>query len=467
MTNIFAQFAQPVRSIADYQAEDDNRALRREQLAGAQRNNALADLTAQQTRQTMEDQQRSNALIQAAYRSAQPGEGDDALIGRLQLGGDRGSLEYAQKLQEQRGKKAEIDAKTREAQAKALAEVASTVKRFATGVMANPTPQVAMQAIDDMEAMHKQFGLPGNFDAQRKQIAEMTGPDQIRQWAAGHMGSADLVTKKLQLVSNGKVQTPVDMNPITNPAGPAPITMTTTPGEDLTATTSTDNNKRTVGATLAGQRSVAETARLARAQAESHFNTTRNDGKWTYDSERGGQVNTQTGEFRPAVQGGVPIGPKDKQPSEGERNAAGFAARMTEATPLLDKLEKTGRPGYTSAIAGGTPFIGGAMRTAVMTQDQQQYRQAQEDWVRAKLRKESGASIATDEMDKEIATYFPQPGESSPQVIAQKQRARAIATEGMNKAAGRAAYTSAVPPATAAIKPGATIKFNAQGEMVP
>ncbi len=280
MTNIFAQFAQPVRSIADYQAEDDNRALRREQLAGAQRNNALADLTAQQTRQTMEDQQRSNALIQAAYRSAQPGEGDDALIGRLQLGGDRGSLEYAQKLQEQRGKKAEIDAKTREAQAKALTEVASTVKRFATGVMANPTPQVAMQAIADMEAMHKQFGLPGNFDAQRKQIAEMTGPDQIRQWAAGHMGSADLVTKKLQLVNNGKVQTPVDLNPITNPAGPAPITMTTTPGEDLTATTSTENNKRTVGATLAGQRSVAETARLGRVQADTHFNASQDSAKW-------------------------------------------------------------------------------------------------------------------------------------------------------------------------------------------
>lgn len=249
MANIFAQFAQPVRSVMDYQNDADNQALRREQLGAAQRTNALADLTAQQTRQTMGDTQRSNAIIKAAY-AAKPGASDDEIIGALKLTGDRAALEHAAKLEDQRGKRAETDAKTREAQAKALTEVVSTVKRFATGVMANPSPQVAMQAIDDMEAMHKQFGLPGNFDAQRQQIAQMTSPDQIRQWAAGHMGNADLVTKKLQLVSNGKVQTPVDMNPVTNPAGPAPITMTTTPGEDLTATTSTANNKRTVGATL-------------------------------------------------------------------------------------------------------------------------------------------------------------------------------------------------------------------------
>lgn len=267
MANIFAQHAQPVRSVMDYQGDFDAQDMRREQLGAARRTNALADLTAQQTRQTMADAQRTNAIIKAAYGSFQPGVSDDTIIQSLQSSGDRGAIEHAQKLMEQKGKKAEIEAKTREAQAKALTEVAGTVKRYATGVMANPTPQSALQAIDDMEAMHKQFGLPGNFDAQRQQIAQMTSPDQIRQWAAGHMGNADLVTKKLQLVSNGKVQTAVDMNPVTNPAGPAPITMTTTPGEDLSAQTSVENNKRTVAASLANASALRDQAQATRDAA--------------------------------------------------------------------------------------------------------------------------------------------------------------------------------------------------------
>ena len=127
-----------------------------------------------------------------------------------------------------------------------------------------------------------------------------------------------------------------------------------------------------------------------------------------------------------------------------ERNAAGFATRMTEATKLLDQLESVGRPGYGVAIASGIPMIGGAARTAVSSPEQQQYRQAQEDWVRAKLRKESGAAIGIDEMDNEIKTYFPQPGEPDG-VREQKRRARAIATEGMVRASGKAAYQTEVP----------------------
>ena len=117
---------------------------------------------------------------------------------------------------------------------------------------------------------------------------------------------------------------------------------------------------------------------------------------------------------------------------------------MTEATKLLDQLESVGRPGYGVAIASGIPMIGGAARTAVSSPEQQQYRQAQEDWVRAKLRKESGAAIGIDEMDNEIKTYFPQPGEPDG-VREQKRRARAIATEGMVRASGKAAYQTEVP----------------------
>ena len=67
----------------------------------------------------------------------------------------------------------------------------------------------------------------------------------------------------------------------------------------------------------------------------------------------------------------------------------------------------------------------------------QQYRQAADDWIRAKLRRESGAVIGKDEMDKEYEIYFPRIGDSQ-EVIDQKIRAREEAERSMKTASGRA-----------------------------
>lgn len=260
MANIFAEFAQPVRSIEDYQNDYYRQALVKGQLAGQTRVNALADLTAYQTRQTMADSQRSNAIIKAAY-GAQPADaGPDAIIKTLQKSGDRGALEHAAKLQDQQGKQAETVAKTREAQAKAMSEISGSVKRMATGLMSNPTQESAIAMVSNIEALHKHFGIPVNFDSERQQIMAMTSPDQVRKYAAGEMGDANLMLAKLTAHNNGKVTTFTDTNPITNPAGPAPITMTTTPESDQTAATA-----------LAGQRRVAASAAAGRAQSDRHF----------------------------------------------------------------------------------------------------------------------------------------------------------------------------------------------------
>jgi hypothetical protein len=74
----------------------------------------------------------------------------------------------------------------------------------------------------------------------------------------------------------------------------------------------------------------------------------------------------------------------------------------------------------------------------------QQYDQAAQDWIRAKLRKESGAAIGADEMKQEYATYFPMVGDT-PEKIAQKAEARRVVTLGMGKSAGKA-YQPYVPP---------------------
>lgn len=174
--------------------------------------------------------------------------------------------------------------------------------------------------------------------------------------------------------------------------------------------------------------------------AQDRLNFDKQQPKGQYDAERGVLIDPRTGQAKPVTMGGKPLGPKDKASTvtEGERNAGGYLLRMTEATKLLDKFEKTGTASYGSEFAGAVPFVGGMTRRAVMSDDQQQYRQAQEDWVRAKLRKESGASIPPDEMDREIEAYFPMPGEGK-KLIAQKRQSRAVANTAMQQSAGRAA----------------------------
>lgn len=141
----------------------------------------------------------------------------------------------------------------------------------------------------------------------------------------------------------------------------------------------------------------------------------------------------------------IPGGPADKAAtvSEGERNASGFAERMIEAdriaAEIAGKDAGAQKPGFIEQLAGNG-MIGNTSRSPA----RQQYRQAQEDWVRAKLRKESGAAIGAEEMEREISMYFPQIGDS-PEVIAQKSRARATANQAMLKSSGRAAPKPAAP----------------------
>ena len=149
--------------------------------------------------------------------------------------------------------------------------------------------------------------------------------------------------------------------------------------------------------------------------------------------------------------GGQPLRGAGSAPTEGQSNAAGFAQRMELAEGIINQLPAGSQPGAGTRIAEAVPFVGGALARSGQSPATQQYDQAAQDWIRAKLRKESGAAIGVDEMKQEYATYFPMVGDT-PEKIAQKAEARRVVTLGMGKSAGRA-YQPYVPPEAPAAAP--------------
>ena len=151
--------------------------------------------------------------------------------------------------------------------------------------------------------------------------------------------------------------------------------------------------------------------------------------------------------------GGEPLkGTAPPKPTESEQNAAGFAQRMERADTIANSLVGQ-QPGVGSSIAGSIPFVGGMAKRLVQPGQTQQFEQAANDWIRAKLRKESGAAIGKDEMDSEFRTYFPMVGDTAA-VITQKAEARRIATDAMRLNAG-GQYRPYVPSSTPAAGGGA------------
>ena len=127
---------------------------------------------------------------------------------------------------------------------------------------------------------------------------------------------------------------------------------------------------------------------------------------------------------------------KTEKPTDSERATMGYLSRMQAAEKLI-REHKKGIPTEETSLSGAIPFVGDYIQRKVMTPEQQMYKQAADDWIRAKLRKESGAVISDQEMEGEYRTYFPQPGDT-PEVIAQKAAARKQAEEQMKMMAGPA-----------------------------
>lgn len=155
-----------------------------------------------------------------------------------------------------------------------------------------------------------------------------------------------------------------------------------------------------------------------------------------------GSAAPATGATAPASPAGLSMTPlPNAQPKPSKFNndqnlAAGFADRMSKAEESMGAV--LGKGYDPTGLWDRTMVSGYVPLGNMMTSTQGQlFRQAQEDWVRAKLRKESGAAIGEGEMDREISAYFPRAGDSK-EVMEQKRRARQTATDAMKFSSGGA-----------------------------
>ena len=150
-----------------------------------------------------------------------------------------------------------------------------------------------------------------------------------------------------------------------------------------------------------------------------------------YDQARIDKITVEVEKIKAETQA-LKANPPGKKLSDAQAKASGFFNRMESAQSEIDKVLKASPEFEVQSVWEAGPA---AISNMFATKEFQQYKQAADDWIRAKLRRESGAVIGEDEMDKEYSTYFPVFGDSDA-VIEQKKRARKVAEEGMKLSAG-------------------------------
>jgi len=138
---------------------------------------------------------------------------------------------------------------------------------------------------------------------------------------------------------------------------------------------------------------------------------------------------------------GQPI-TKAGKPTEAETNAAGFAARMVAANDITSKLSTGAQPKFGEAALSVIPLIGDKIPEVIpqgiggLSAERRQYLQAANNFIRANLRKESGAAIGADEWKQEFINYFPQYNDDA-QTIKNKEMFRNILTQNMKASGGK------------------------------
>ena len=162
-----------------------------------------------------------------------------------------------------------------------------------------------------------------------------------------------------------------------------------------------------------------------------------------YDPYTGEEVSRQPGAGTAPGRGGIE-----------QAKAAGFHLRMRESDSKINVLgdyvpSATELVTIQKIVSGeGGPLTMAALNSS-LSPEARRYAQYVNDWIRAKLRAESGAVIGVDEFIGDFLTYMPMPGDDA-ETLKEKRSARKVALRAMGLAAGGAMVRDAAPAPTAA-----------------
>lgn len=442
--NVFAAFAQPVKSVQDY---DDEREARK----AMQTRNALQALTLQQTNDQFQQATKKRNALEQVMATLRPGATDDERADAF--ASNPYTMDVADQLRKSslERRKAEADigkvgadtAKTQfgtseDKRKAAIQQVAAlnspdeAIQLLNQQVTAGAIPMQAAQALERMVRSDPKW--------QVRLVLGINDPKEMLAALQPHMQNA-----------GGAL---VNTNPLAGPTGqgaPTAIPITQSADNAATQATSRANNAAQVAATMRGQTLVDARSREANSLQREASAT-------VYDPERGVLINKGTGMARPAAtMDGKPIGGKDKPLNDTQAKALLFGTRMQEAEKAFSRLVGQGvdQRGMLKRTAEGVadlvPFMGdkladtaGTLTNWTQSPEQQQVEQAQRDFLNAVLRRESGAAIGASEFANAVKQYFPQPGDS-PAVIQQKARNRANATRLMLEEVPEARRSASAP----------------------
>lgn len=139
--------------------------------------------------------------------------------------------------------------------------------------------------------------------------------------------------------------------------------------------------------------------------------------------------------FQPSRGGGAPaiipgVRPKPEEPKEFESKSAIFANQMILANPVFDAVPP---PSVSAEALSKTPLVGNVL----ISPEARKFQQAEENFLTAVLRDQSGATIGSNEFYRDRKKYIPMAGDDAATLEA-KRKARASVIEGMKKKAGPA-----------------------------
>lgn len=305
--NLFAQFAQPVKSVQDYDDERAAREIERISLQEKRRSNALADLAFQQQtsdRGTLQRLAAESGGDQNKLIAAMRGSGSVGLMTQADAleKGMLGRRETESKIGKEGADTAKVQFETTEGKRKAAIQQVVSLK----------SPEDAKQLLNQQVAggaisMQAAQALGRLIDAdpewKLRLVVGISDPKEMQAALMPHMTAA-----------GGAL---VNTNPLAGQTGqgaPSAIPITQSADNAATQATSRANNAATIAA-----ENTRAAARLAKESS-------------VYDSDRGVVVNKDTGLARPAAtMDGKPVGAKDKPLAEGAQKQVIGARNLQDA----------------------------------------------------------------------------------------------------------------------------------------